>query len=73
MMLNIGLQTYFLDSLVDDWGRRCELKIGSSIPTRRGRTDANTPERLRTAILRDWHVGISDPMFFEIYEELSPT
>ena len=37
------------------------LKIGSSILTRQGETDANAPERLRTAILRDWHVGIVGP------------
>ena len=37
---------------------RFGLKFKSSILTRRGGTDANAPERLRTAILRDWHVGI---------------
>ena len=35
-----------------------ELKIGSSILTRRGGTDANAPESPRKAILRDWHVDI---------------
>ena len=40
------------------------LKIKSSILTRRGGTDANAPERLRTAILRDWHVGIVGPIFW---------
>ena len=38
-----------------------ELKIGSSILTRRGGTDANAPERPREAILRDRHVGILGP------------
>ena len=38
--------------------RANELKIGSSILTRRGGTDANAPESPRKAILRDWHVGI---------------
>ena len=38
-----------------------ELKIGSSILTRRGGTDANAPESPRKAILRDWHVGILAP------------
>ena len=33
-----------------------ELKIGSSILTRRGGTDANAPESPRKAILRDWHL-----------------
>ena len=40
-----------------------ELQIGSSILTRRGGTDANTPESTRKAILRDWHVGILAPHF----------
>ena len=35
-----------------------ELKIGSSILTRRGGTDANTSENTRKSILQDWHVGI---------------
>ena len=35
-----------------------ELKIGPSILTRRGGTDANALEGPRKAILRDWHVGI---------------
>jgi len=38
-----------------------ELKIGSSILTRRGGTDANAPKSLRKAILCDWHVGILGP------------
>ena len=38
-----------------------ELKMGSSILTRREGTDANAPERPREAIPRDWHVGILDP------------
>ena len=37
---------------------RYELKIGSSILTRRGGTDAIAPESPQKAILRDWHVGI---------------
>ena len=45
------------------------LKIGSSILTRRGGTDANAPESPLEAILRDWHVGISGPQkFWEILE-----
>jgi len=44
---------------------RYELQIGSSILTRRGRTDANTPKSTRKAILRDWHVGILDPQMLE--------
>ena len=44
---------------------RYELKIGSSILTRRGGTDANAPESPRKAILRDWHVGILAPHFLE--------
>ena len=43
-----------------------ELNIGSSILTRRGGTDANTPESPRKAILRDWHVGKLAPRFLEI-------
>ena len=44
-----------------------ELKIGSSILTRRGGTDANAPESPRKPIniLRDWHVGILAPQFLE--------
>ena len=66
-MLNMGLQTYFLD-------RRFmnrvavglyELNIGSSILTRRGGLDANAPEILRVAIPRDWHVGMLGPRFLE--------
>ena len=44
---------------------RYELKIGSSILTRRGGTDANAPERPQEAIPRDWHVGILGPQFLE--------
>ena len=40
-----------------------ELKIGSSILTRRGGTDANAPESRQKAILRDWHIGILAPKF----------
>ena len=42
---------------------RYELKIGSSILTRRAGTDANTPapENIRKAIVRDWHIGILAP------------
>ena len=43
-----------------------ELKIGSSILTRRGGTDANAPERSRKAIPRDGHVGTPAPQFSEI-------
>ena len=42
-----------------------ELKIGSSILTRRGGTDANAPESPQEAILRDWHVGILAPHILE--------
>ena len=42
-----------------------ELKIGSSILTRRGGTDANAPERPQEAIPRDWHVGILGHRFLE--------
>ena len=42
-----------------------ELKMCSSILTRRGGTDANTPESSRKAILRDWHVGILPPRLLE--------
>ena len=42
-----------------------ELKIGSSILTRQGGTDANAPESPRKAILRDWHVGILAPQTVE--------
>ena len=42
-----------------------ELKIGSSILTRRGGTDANAPESPQEAIPRDWHVGILGPQFWE--------
>ena len=42
-----------------------ELNIGSSILTRRGGTDANDPERLRTAILLDRHVGSLGPDLLE--------
>ena len=38
------------------------------MPTRRGGTDANAPERLRTAILQDWHVGMLGPHLLEILE-----
>ena len=41
------------------------LKVGSSILTRRGGTDANAPESPREAIWRDWHVGILGPQFLE--------
>ena len=44
---------------------RYELKIGSSILTRRGGTDANAPESTQKAILRDWHVGILAPRILE--------
>ena len=46
-----------------------ELKICSSILTRRGGTDANAPESPRKAILRDWHVGILAPQFLENHGE----
>ena len=46
---------------------RFGLKFKSSILTLRGGTDANAPERLRTAILRDWHVGVLGPHFLEKY------
>ena len=49
-----------------------ELKIGSSILTRRGGTDANAPESPRKAILRDWHVGILGPQFLENPEKVCP-
>ncbi len=42
-----------------------ELKVGSSILTRRGGTDANAPESTRKAILHDWHVGIVAPLFLK--------
>ena len=42
-----------------------ELKMDSSILTRRGGTDANAPESPRKAVLRDWHVGISAPQMLE--------
>ena len=47
-----------------------ELKIGSSILTRRGGTDANTPESTRKAILRDWHFGplVGSPTFGKSWE-----
>ena len=45
-----------------------ELTIGSSILTRRGGTDANAPERLRAAILPDWHAGISGLSFLGFLE-----
>ena len=48
------------------------LKIGSSILTRRGGTDANTPESLRTAILRVGHVGILAPLILENVGKLPP-
>ncbi len=51
---------------------RYELKIGSSILTQRGGTDANAPESPRKAILRDWHVGILTPQILEIPGEMSP-
>ena len=44
---------------------RYELKIGSSILTRRGGTDANGPQSTRKAILRDWHVGSLGPQILE--------
>ena len=44
---------------------RYELKIGLSILTRRGGTDANALERPRNTILRDWHVRILAPQFLE--------
>ena len=44
---------------------RYELKIGSSILTRRGGTDANAPESPQEAIPRDWHVGILGPQVLE--------
>ena len=47
-----------------------ELKIGSSILTRRGGTDANAPESTRKAILRDWHVGILAPQMLENHENV---
>ena len=46
-----------------------ELKIGSSILTRRGGTDANAPESPRKAILRDWHVGNLTPQILEKNEK----
>ena len=42
-----------------------ELTNGSLILTRRGGTDANAPERLRTAIRLDWHVGILGSHFWK--------
>ena len=58
-MLNMGFQTYFLESPVDEYrvvrGPN-ELKIVLSILTRRGGTDTNSAESTRKAILRDWHV-----------------
>ena len=48
-----------------------EPKIGSSILTRRGGTDANAPESPRKAILRDWHVGILAPHIFGKYWEMT--
>ena len=47
-----------------------ELKIASSILTRRGGTDANAPESTRKAILRDWHFGILAPIFWKILEHV---
>ena len=47
---------------------RYELKIGSSMLTRRGGTDANAPESHRKGILRDWHVGIVALQFLEKLE-----
>ena len=57
MMLNIDLAILY------------ELN-GSLILTRRGGTDANTPESTRKAILRDWHVGILAPQILEIHVKL---
>ena len=42
-----------------------ELKIDSSILTRRGGTDANAPESPQEAIPRDRHVGIFGTQFLE--------
>ena len=42
-----------------------ELKIGLSILTRRGGTDANAPESPRKAILRDGQVGTLGPQILE--------
>ncbi len=39
------------------------LKQQSSMLTRRGGTDADAHQRLQTAILRDWHVGIPPPIW----------
>ena len=50
-----------------------ELKIGSSILTRRGGTDANAPESPRKAILRDWHDGILAPQSSDKNLENVPT
>ena len=47
-----------------------ELKIGSSILTRRGGTDANAPESPREAVLRDRHVGILGPLIWKILEHV---
>ena len=73
-MLNLGLQTHFLDipvlnSLIRGAN---ELKIGSSILTRRGGTDANAPESPRKAILQDWHVGILGPKILENLGKVDP-
>ena len=47
-----------------------ELKIGSSILTRRGGTDANAPESPQETILRHWHVGMLGPKFLGILENV---
>jgi|AACY02.8.fsa_nt_gi hypothetical protein len=62
-MLNMGLPTIFgvVRLMIRIPVGLYELNIISFILTRRGGTDANTPERPRVAILRDWHVGILGP------------
>ena len=54
-------------------GRANELKIGSSILSQRGGTDANAPESLRKAIWRDWQVGMLGPHFLEKPGKCAPT
>ena len=69
-MLNMGLQTYFevfefrIRVAVAPFG----VNMNSSILTRRGGTDANTSQRLRAAIPRDWRVGILGPMFLDVWK-----
>ena len=50
-----------------------ELKIGLSILTRRGGTDANAPENPQHVIPRDWHFGFLNPQILENLGTWTPT